>query len=127
MKEQKKRTGSPSAFLLYKLSAIADRDQFIAVAGNGRKDLLGKAVSKELENLMTERETVVAGKEEKSYISISYDEEDYTAQVVVPIICEGDVIGAVLLLSREVKPKLGDMELRLAQTAAAFLGRQMES
>ena len=109
------------------VAAIADRDQFIAVAGNGRKDLLGKAVSKELENLMTERETVVAGKEEKSYISISYDEEDYTAQVVVPIICEGDVIGAVLLLSREVKPKLGDMELRLAQTAAAFLGRQMES
>ena len=109
------------------VAAIADRDQFIAVAGNGRKDLLGKAVSKELENLMTERETVVAGKEEKSYISISYDEEDYTAQVVVPIICEGDVIGAVLLLSREVKPKLGDMELRLAQTAATFLGRQMES
>ena len=34
--------------------AIADRDQFIAVAGSGKKDLLAKAVSRELENLMTE-------------------------------------------------------------------------
>ena len=109
------------------VAAIADRDQFIAVAGNGKKDLLGKAVSKEMENLMTDRENVVAGKDEKSYISISYDEEEYTAQVITPIICEGDVIGAVLLLSREAKPKLGEMELKLAQTAAAFLGRQMES
>jgi len=109
------------------ISAIADRDQFIAVAGNGKKDLLGKSVSKELENQMTDRENIVATKEEKSFISISYDEEEYTGQVIVPIICEGDVIGDVLLLSREVKPKLGDLELRVAQTAAAFLGRQMES
>ena len=44
------------------VAAIADRDQFIAVAGNGKKDLLAKAVSKELEQLMTERETLVAMK-----------------------------------------------------------------
>ena len=35
------------------VAVIADRDQFIAVAGGGKKDLLAKAVSKELEELMT--------------------------------------------------------------------------
>ena len=107
--------------------AIADRDQFIAVAGSGKKDLLAKAVSKELENLMTERETLIAAKGEKSYITISYDDDDYVQQVIAPIICEGDVIGAVVILSRDTKQKLGEMELKLAQTASSFLGRQMES
>ncbi len=107
--------------------AIADRDQFIAVAGNGKKDLLAKSVSRELEHLMTERETLVAVKSEKSFIAISFDEEEYVSQVIVPIICEGDVIGAVLILSREAKGKPGDTELKIAQTAASFLGRQMES
>ena len=107
--------------------AIADRDQFIAVAGSGKKDLLAKSVSRELETLMTERETLVSMKGEKSFIAISYDEEEYNSQVIVPIICEGDVIGAVLILAREVKQKPGEMELKIAQTAASFLGRQMES
>ena len=107
--------------------AIADRDQFIAVAGSGKKDLLAKSVSRELEHLMTERETVTANKGDKNFVSISYDEEEYTGQVIVPIICEGDVIGAVLLLARETKQRLGDMELKIAQTAASFLGRQMEN
>ena len=76
---------------------------------------------------MTERETVVASKGERTYISISLDEEDYEQQVIAPIISEGDVIGAVLILSRDTKQKLGDLELKLAVTAASFLGRQMES
>ncbi len=107
--------------------AIADRDQFIAVAGNGKKDLLAKSVSRELEHLMTERETLVAMKSDKSFIAISYDEEEYNSQVIVPVICEGDVIGAVLILAKEAKQKPGEMELKIAQTAASFLGRQMES
>ena len=109
------------------VAVIADRDQFIAVAGGGKKDLLAKAVSKELEELMTERESLVAMKGDKNFIAISYDEEEYTGQVIAPIICEGDVIGAVLLLARDGKQTVGDMELKVATTAASFLGRQMES
>ena len=42
------------------------------------------------------------------------------------IICEGDAIGAVALMSREPRAKFGDAEMKLASTAAGFLGRQME-
>ena len=48
------------------------------------------------------------------------------AEVIVPIICEGDPIGAVALLSRDPKARLGEAELRLVSTAAGFLGQQME-
>ena len=49
------------------------------------------------------------------------------AEVIVPIICEGDAIGSVALFSRDQRTKMGDTELKLAQTAAGFLGRQMEN
>ena len=61
-------------------------------------------------------------------IPLHNDEEDgkYTSQVVAPIIAEGDAIGAVIILTKEPGEKLGELELKLAETAAAFLGKQME-
>lgn len=107
---------------------ITDRDQVIAVAGNGKKELMERPISKQLENLMTEREVVSAAKENKSFIPIVGDQqEEYTAQVIYPVICEGDVIGSVVILSKEPRAQMGETEQKLASVAAGFLGRQMES
>ena len=90
---------------------ITDRDQVIAVAGGAKKD----------------RSTVIAAREDKAFIQLVDEElEGISAQVVAPIICEGDAIGAVALMSREPRAKFGDAEMKLASTAAGFLGRQME-
>lgn len=107
---------------------ITDRDQIIAVSGGPKKDLLQKNISKQLEYMIHEREMVVASKDEKQFIPIVGDEiEGVTAEAIAPIICEGDAIGAVALLARDNKAKFGDMEVKLVNTAAGFLGRQMES
>ena len=108
------------------IAVIADRDQFIAMAGTNKKELLTKSVSRELETLMTDRESVVATKGEKGYIPVSSETDEYEQQVIAPIISEGDVIGAVMILSKDKKERFGNMELKIAGTAAAFLGRQME-
>lgn len=107
--------------------AISDRDQFIAVAGSAKKDLISKSISRELEEVIGERESVVASREDKSFIKITNeDDSEYMNQVIWPIISEGDAIGAVLVLTKDAKQKLGDVEVKLASTAAVFLGRQME-
>ncbi len=107
---------------------ITDRDQVIAAAGSGKKELIEHSVSRQLESLMTERETLSAVKESKNFIPIVNDQqEDYTAQVIYPVICEGDVIGSVVLLSKEQRAQMGETEQKLAGVAAGFLGRQMES
>lgn len=46
--------------------------------------------------------------------------------MVSPIIADGEAIGAVLLLSKEQGAKMGDAELKVAETAAGIVGRQME-
>jgi hypothetical protein len=65
---------------------------------------------------------------EKEIIDI-YDDEDarekYSAQVISPIIAGGDAIGAVIITSKE-DVDFGDVEVKLAETASFFLGKQME-
>lgn len=105
---------------------VTDRDQFIAVSG-GYKGLLNKPISRQLEEKITNRESVMAARGDRSFISVC-DEggEDYQHEAVAPILCEGDVIGAVVLLENDSKGKMGEVEQKLIQSAAAFLGRQME-
>lgn len=108
------------------IACIADRDQFIAVAG-GAKGLLGKEVSKRFEELIDERETKLATSENRSFVPLTEEKvEDFTQEAICPIICEGDAIGAVVLLSKENKGKMGEVEQKLIMSAAGFLGRQME-
>ncbi|ROR25682.1 AbrB family transcriptional regulator [Mobilisporobacter senegalensis] len=106
---------------------IADRDQLVSVSGSSKKDLVGKAISKELETAINERESILAASTDKSYIKITgEDDTKYYYEVISPIISEGDAIGAVIILGKEEKTKFGDLEVKLAASASGFLGRQME-
>ena len=105
---------------------IADREQFIASCG-GYKQLVGKAVSEQLDRKVQERESGIAVKGDRSYITICDEgSSDYYSQAIAPILCEGDVIGSVVLLQNDSKQRMGEVELKLIQSAASFLGRQME-
>jgi AbrB family transcriptional regulator (stage V sporulation protein T) len=107
--------------------AITDKDQFIAVAGPTKKDLMMKGISHELEEVINERETIVAARDDKNYVRImNEDESEFVYETITPIISEGDAIGSVIFLTKDTKTKFGDLEIKLAATAAAFMGRQME-
>ena len=110
------------------LVCITDRDQVVAAAGGAKKDFFQKPISRALELVGRARTVILAGKEDRNFTRVSDDVgECISALVITPIICEGDAIGAVIIMSREPRAKLSDPELRLAATAAGFLGRQMES
>ncbi|MDI3534398.1 MAG: AbrB family transcriptional regulator, stage sporulation protein [Thermosediminibacterales bacterium] len=112
------------------ITCIADRDAIIAVAGAPKKEFLDKPISPDIEKIMEERKTVLVNKGDGKYYRISADEEEnrykYTAEVITPIIAEGDPIGSVILLSKDENVKMGDLEVKLAETAAGFLAKQME-
>lgn len=108
---------------------ITDRDQINAVAGGSRKDLLSKPISKTLEGVIDGRESITASSDDRKFISVTGEEgdEEYKFQVISPIICEGDAIGSVIIMTKDTKAKFGEVEQKLAQSAAGFLGRQMEA
>ncbi len=111
------------------IACISDRDTIIAVAGASKKEFLDKPISQTVERAMEERQSILNNDPGKQKSGDDYgDDEDakFSAQVIVPIIAEGDPIGAVILLSKDPNKKMGELELKLAETAAGFLAKQME-
>ncbi|HZK26220.1 MAG TPA: stage V sporulation protein T [Thermoclostridium sp.] len=107
---------------------VSDRDFVIAVSGASKKEFLEKQLSGEVEKIMESKDTFVSSSDETAKITILNDEtsDRYTSQVITPIISEGDPIGAVMFLSTDPKSKMGEVETKLAQSAASFLGKHME-
>lgn len=112
------------------ISCVTDKDSIVAMAGGAKKEFLDKSVSPDLERIMEQKKTIVANRaEEGKFYSILANEEDtgkYSSQVIAPILSEGDAIGSVVLLSKEPNISMGEMEMKIAETAAGFLGKQME-
>ncbi len=113
------------------IAVICDKDMVISASGAPRKELWDKAISLDLEQIMKGRQTHIASRAQGGkFLNIVQEEEDndiYTAQVVAPIIVESDPVGAVILLSREQGTVMGDTEIKVAETAAGFVGKQMEA
>ena len=105
-------------------AAVTDRDSVIAAAGSGRRELLGKRISEPLQQIMERRSSYVRDRQ-GTPLPACEDGPACAVAVAVPILCQGDVLGLVLFLSADGKLP-GETEQKLAQTAAAFLGRQME-
>lgn len=105
---------------------IVDKDQIIAVSGGAKKDFYEKHISPEMEKCINQRSTMIADRNDSNFVPVLADESDeaYNHQLIAPIISEGDAMGAIVFLSQD--KKMGELEGKLAQTAAGFLGKQME-
>ena len=106
---------------------ICDRDSVVASAGVSKKEYTDKPLSEELETLMEARSLYVRRDGEQK-ISPLRDGGSHYVSSAMPIISEGDIVGCVAALApseSETQPE--EVEQKLVQTAASFLGRQMES
>ena len=105
-------------------ACITDKDNIIAVSGAPKKELREKKISAELEKIMQSKSIFLSGPGARS-ISISNDTDKYEAGVIAPIVYDGDSIGSVVFIA-EPSAKIGEVESKLAETAASFLGKTME-
>ena len=108
------------------IAAVCDRDAVIAVAGGGRRELFEKRVSPELEQIMESRR-VYRHESGGATVPVTDSESGFCVSVAAPVTSEGDLMGCVIFASPKNAPPSGDVEFKLAQTVAAFLGKQMES
>ena len=107
------------------ITMISDRDTVIAVSGASKKEYMDKQIGAIVEQCMESRKTsmeTTAGE----YEICKEMAETYTSFVCSPIVAGGDPIGAVILLSKQDGAKMGQMEVKMAETAAGFLAKQME-
>ena len=113
--------------------AICDRDTIIACAGIPKREYADKPLSEALEHIMEGRSFYPG--DENQPKNITRDGTSHIVGCAMPIVSEGDVVGCVV--SAHVAPDTPtasggdrltpDIEAKLIQTAANFLGRQLES
>lgn len=108
------------------ICAVTDRDTVIAVAGGGKRELLGKRITSELEQVMESRK-IFQYAQGGRIIHVSDSNDKLLVSVASPILTEGDLLGLVLFVSNDATIFTSDVEYKLAQTISGFLGRHMEN
>lgn len=107
------------------ITMISDRDTIIAVSGGSKKEYLDKQIGNLVERSMENRKTLLESNS-GTYEICKDMNEMYGSYVVAPIIASGDPIGSVILINKDENTRMGQMESKMAETAAAFLAKQME-
>ena len=111
------------------IACITDKDTIIAVSGGLKKDLLEQGISKELEEVIENKEIYTSKENDELSIPISKHENKervFHSQVIYPIVSDGDSVGSVVLMSKEPNKRMSDTELKIVQSAAGILGSQLE-
>lgn len=103
---------------------VCDRDTMLAASGEHKRDYADRPVSGALEDAMNTRK-VQKNTDEATIIPLVSGENAAltTAQIIAPISMDGQPIGAIALVARG--GTISEPEQKAAETAAAFLGRQM--
>lgn len=108
---------------------VSDTDKIIAVAGGSKKNFFEKKISKDVEKIMQSKASFSSKVNNKIYSIISdpQETEDYTSQIIVPIITQGDLIGSIIFLSSSKDRTFSDAEQMVAEIGANFLAKQVEN
>ena len=105
---------------------VTDRDEIIAAAGKNHKKYIGKAPSKELEDIMDKRKSALYSKKDNNLIPVVNDDKaDCEAQAIAAIVHDGDSVGAVILCACDEKGDKPDIVEKLVSAAAEFLAEQL--
>ncbi|MGN0579157.1 MAG: stage V sporulation T C-terminal domain-containing protein, partial [Ruminiclostridium sp.] len=106
-------------------AAICDRDHVIAVSGMQKKEVLERRVSSSLEDIIEQRKPLVYASYEDKRINPIEGVDKY-AIACMPIVAQGDVNGAVLMLSGEGNEYATPEQTALVKAAAMYFSKQME-
>lgn len=101
--------------------AICDRDAIIACAGVPKREYTDRKITAEAEAIIEARQLWSAGDR-----SVMLVDGGLELSCIMPIITEGDITGCVASVKSEHGPA-PELEAKLIQTAAGFLGRQLEA
>lgn len=119
-------TDREGEIILKKYSPIGELSAFAKQYAESLSQVQDEDITGELGEFLKERKTRNAKAGEKRYVPIVSVSEPYKQEVISPILCAGDVIGAVFLLNQERTDRFKDTELCLAEYTAKVLGKQME-
>ncbi len=122
-----KVTADAIAEITERACVVTDTDNIIVVSG-GKKDMIGKNISYEIDKVLKDRKSVVIRKVDGGEILPLYKGEEIKAenQIIVPIVSNGDCFGAVCIFDKEKSDKPLSSDVKIVQLGATFLSKHFE-
>lgn len=110
------------------IAVICDTDEVLHASGRGQREYDGKSLSAKMEAILRDRKSYVANAAEGGDVIpiCEGQQNEVTAQIIVPIVCNGDCLGAVALVSTEQGAKIEASACKLAQLSANILAGQFD-
>ena len=103
---------------------ILDRDHCIAAAGISKKEVLERRVTQQAEELLDRRVKYICNDSNENIYPL--EGVDKLASVFVPIIANGDLTGAVVMLKDSSTDKCSETDEKICTLTANFLAKQTE-
>lgn len=111
------------------VACIADKMKIIAIAGGAQKEFINRPLSAAVEEAIKKQKSMIIDDTSRHEYYRGATEEKaskFSAEVIAPIVSEGNPMGAVIIGTNRPEVKLGALELKLAETAAEFIARQID-
>jgi AbrB family transcriptional regulator, stage V sporulation protein T len=101
------------------IALVADKDAFVAVAGIAQREFLDKPIP---DSWIQESKKAMSG----IFVNTDKDSGNYSAVAYANIVANDNIEGLVLLLPKDPAASVGDSELKLVETAASFIAKQVK-
>ena len=111
------------------ITLISDRDAVVSASGTNKRDYVEKAFSPEVDQIMQSRQLQMLNLSSGAkMLPVTGDDraDAYSAQIIAPILADGEIIGCLMLLSRDSGVQMNEVDQKVAETTANIVGRQME-
>lgn len=102
---------------------VFDMDSIVIAHCKNRKNLIGTNMPKKLETALRKKEVVKPKSVLDCYLSLNEPYNEYYGEYIVPIITNGDTIGAICAKS---KMDLDKNSENIMNIAASFIGKHLE-
>ena len=87
--------------------------------------MLGRRIAGDYEDIIELRRPFIRTASDMKSVS-PLEGVDYKAGIAVPVISQGDICGSIAFILPDEKYVPNEADVKLAQVAASFLGKQME-
>jgi len=111
------------------VALISDRDAVVSASGVNKREYVEKGLSQDVDQILQSRQMQVLNLSSGAkMIPVTNDDRSdmYSAQIIAPILADGEIVGGLILLSRESGVQMSDIDQKVAETTASIVGRQME-
>lgn len=102
---------------------ICDTDKILSVANGAKKDYLNKKISHNIDNVLFSKKSYILNASDGGAIGPVYenDNSEYSAQIIVPILSNYDVIGGIVIVSKNKDFSFQNTDAKTVQTVVNIL------